>query len=352
MIAILQTELDSIGAKVERVHSTAPGTADNIVASLKGSGRGRVLLIAHMDTVFPHGTVAARPYRIVNEQGIGPGAGDDKNGVVSAICALRVLHDIKFRDYSSIALILNSNEETGSLGTRDLIRSKAKDSDVVINLERGVPPDALEVTRKGSAVITMEILGKAAHAGLEPEKGRNAIIEASHQAQNLASLANAEKETSVNVTMIEGGNAVNVIPDHALIKADVRAFTPEEFDRVEAGLKRLPMDTIVPDTQVRVSMARNFPPWPRTSTTEALLARAQRLYAEIDGKLTGVPVGSSADVAFAAETGTPAIDGIAILGGGAHGVDDHADLSTIVPRVYLLARMVMDLGHSPPVRRQ
>ncbi len=215
-----------------------------------------------------------------------------------------------------------------------------------------MPPDGLEVARKGSAVITVEIIGRAAHAGLEPEKGRNAILEASHQALQMGSLADSTKQTSVNVTMIQGGNATNVIPDHALIKADVRAFTPEEFDRVEKGLSKLASETIVPEIQVKASMSRLFPPWPPSASTEALLTRARKLYAEMGLKLAEVPVGSSADVAFAAETGTPSIDGVAIMGGGAHGVDDHADLSSIVPRVYLLSRMLMDLGSKPQTQRQ
>lgn len=350
MGAILRIELESIGANVESVLATAPDVGDNVVATLTGTGKGRILLIAHMDTVFPHGTVAQRPYKVVGDHGIGPGAGDDKNGIVSAVCALRVLHELNYRDYARITLILNSNEETGSVGSRDLIRAKAKESDIVVNLERGVPPDGLEITRKGSAAITVEIIGRAAHAGLEPEKGRNAIVEASHQALQLGSLADSAKETTVNVTLIQGGNAINVIPDHAIIRADVRAFTPQEFDRVETGLGGLARDTVVPEVQVKASMTRNFPPWPPSASTEALLTRAQRLYAEIGLQLAGVPVGSSADVAFAAETGTPCIDGVAILGGGAHGVDDYADLSSIVPRVYLLARMLMDLGRNPSIR--
>jgi glutamate carboxypeptidase len=347
MSAILRTELEDLGAKVESVAATTPGVGDNVLATLTGTGKGRILLIAHMDTVFPHGTVAQRPYKVVGDHGIGPGAGDDKAGIVSAVCALRVLHDLIYRDYARITLLLNSNEETGSVGTRDLIRAKAKQSDAAINLERGVPPDGLEVTRKGSAAITVEIIGRAAHAGLEPEKGRNAIVEASHQALQLGSLADSAKETTVNVTMIQGGNAINVIPDHAVIKADVRAFTPQEFDRVETGLAKLAGDTTVPEVQVKASMTRNFPPWPPSDSTQALLTRAQKLYAEIGLQLVGVPVGSSADVAFAAQTGTPCIDGVAILGGGAHGVDDYADLSSITPRVYLLTRMLMDLGRNP-----
>jgi glutamate carboxypeptidase len=347
MGAILRSELESLGAQVESVSATTPEVGDNVVATLTGTGKGRILLIAHMDTVFPHGTVAQRPYKVVGDHGIGPGAGDDKAGIVSAVCALRVLHDLNYRDFARITLLLNSNEETGSVGTRDLIRAKAKESDAAINLERGVPPDGLEVTRKGSAAITVEIIGRAAHAGLEPEKGRNAIVEASHQALRLGSLADSAKETTVNVTMIQGGNAINVIPDHAVIRADVRASTPQEFDRVETGLAKLAGDTTVPEVQIKASMTRNFPPWPPSASTQALLTLARKLYAEIGLQLAGVPVGSSADVAFAAQAGTPCIDGVAILGGGAHGVDDYADLSSIAPRVYLLTRMLMDLGRNP-----
>jgi glutamate carboxypeptidase len=124
--AILRAELENLGAKVQSVSATAPGLADNVVATLTGTGKGHILLIAHMDTVFPRGTAAERPYKVVGDHGIGPGAGDDKNGIVSAVCALRVLHELKYRDFARIIPILNSNEETGSVGSRDLIRAKAK----------------------------------------------------------------------------------------------------------------------------------------------------------------------------------------------------------------------------------
>jgi len=350
MGGILKTELEGLGASVEIVHAVAPAVGDNLVATLTGAGHGRILLIAHMDTVFAHGTVTQRPYAVVGDHGIGPGAGDDKGGDVTAICALRILHQLNYRDYGRITLLLNSNEETGSLGTRDLIRTKAQENDVAINLERGVPPDGVLVARKGSAIITVEITGRAAHSGLEPEKGRNAALEASHQALQLGSLSDPLKETTVNVTMLEGGKTINVIPDHAVIKADVRAFTSDEFDRVERDLQKLTASTIIPDVQVRASMTRNFPPWPRVASTDALFARAQKLYAELGGTLSPIAVGSSADIAFAAETGTPSIDGFGMRGGGAHSVDDYADLSSIAPRVYLLTRMLMDLGHNPEVK--
>jgi glutamate carboxypeptidase len=348
MIKVLRTELEGLGASVESVPASSPAVGDNLVANLTGTGRGRILLIAHMDTVFPHGAVAERPYTVAGDHGIGPGAGDDKGGDVTAICALRILQELEYHDYGRITLILNSNEETGSVGTRDLIRAKAKDSDAVLNLERGVPPDAVVVARKGSGVITVEVTGRAAHSGLEPDKGRNAALEAAHQALQLGSLADPAQETTVNVTIINGGKTINVIPDYAIVKADVRAFSAGEFDRVERDLQKLAANSMIPDVQVKASMVRNFPPWARAASTDALFARAQKLYAELGNTLSAVSAGSSSDVAFAAETGTPSIDGFGMRGGGAHSADDHADLSSIVPRVYLLTRMLMDLGHNPP----
>ena len=345
--AALVPELEKLGAKIERVPSTEAGYADSVLASWTGTGRGRVLLIAHMDTVFSPGVAAARPYRVVGDHGIGPGAGDDKQGIVAALCALRVLRETNFRDYARIALLLNSNEETGSTGSGALITKEAAASDAVLNLERGVPPDGVVVARKGSAKMTIEITGRAAHSGLEPEKGRNAVVEAAHQILKVSSLADAAKETTVNVTLIDGGTVSNVIPDRATITVDVRAFSAEEFDRVEAGMRRLTADVSVPDVKVAASLERGFPPWARNPSTDALLARANSLYAEIDRSLAAIVVGSSADVAVAALTGTPSIDGFGLLGGGAHGVDDHVELTSIVPRTYLLARMLMSIGTDP-----
>jgi len=165
--ALLKPELLHAGfTKVEAVPAEPPAVGNNLVATVEGTGRGKILLISHMDTVFAHGTVAQRPYRVVDEQALGPGAGDDKQGAVAAICAMRALKAIGFRDFARITLIVNSNEETGSFGTRKLFREHAQASDVAINLERGVPPDGVLVSRKGAAVVTLEITGRAAHSGL------------------------------------------------------------------------------------------------------------------------------------------------------------------------------------------
>jgi glutamate carboxypeptidase len=224
----------------------------------------------------------------------------------------------------------------------------ASEADVVINLERGVPTDKVVVARKGSAVLRMEFSGLAAHSGLEPQNGRNAALEAARVALQLGQLADAASETTVTVTILSGGDKINVVPDHALLRADVRAFTAGEFERVEQAAARIAASPAIDGVTIASTLERNFPPWPRTASTDDLVARANRLYGELGRTITGVSIGSSADVAFAAETGTPAIDGFGMEGGGAHGPGDHADFTTLVPRAYLLARMLMDIGHSPP----
>lgn len=345
--AIYASELTALGASAKSVAPTPPAAGDNIVATLTGNGKGRILLISHMDTVFGRGDVTKRMPHWEGDHYVGPGAGDDKSGGVTAICALKALKAIGFKDFARIDVLLNAGEETGSIGSRDLIRDMAGASDLAINLERGVPTDKVLVARKGSAVLTMDFIGRAAHSGLEPEKGQNAALEAARVALALDHLGDKTKKTTVVVDILSGGDKTNVVPDHAVIKADVRAFTAAEFDRVEQAAAQLAASPGIIGVTIKSSLQRNFPPWPHIQTTDAMIARANRLYAELRRTLTSIEVGSSADVSFAAETGTPALDGFGMEGGGAHGPDDYADLATLTPRAYLLARMMMDIGHDP-----
>ena len=263
------------------------------------------------------------------------------------MCALKALKATGFADFARIDLLLNSNEETGSVGTRDLIHSLAMASDLVINLERGVPTDQVLTARKGSATLSALFTGRAAHSGLEPEKGRNAVIEAARFALALEKLSDPAKKTTVTVDILEGGDKTNVVPAHAQLKADVRAFTNEELDRVEQAAAQLAAHPNIDGVTIKTSLQRGFPPWPPNEHTDRVIERANRLYAEIGRKVTATEVGSSADVSYAAQTGTPSIDGFGIEGGNAHSLDDYADLGTLVPRVYLLTRLLMDVGHAP-----
>jgi glutamate carboxypeptidase len=303
-----------------------------------------------MDTVFSRGDVAAHPPHWEGDHYVGPGAGDDKAGGVTAICALKALETIGFTDFGRITVLLNASEETGSLGSRELIREEAKKSDLVINLERGVPSDQVLMGRKGSAVLTFEVKGRAAHSGLEPEKGLNAALEAARLALAVESLADPAKKTTVNVDILSSGDRTNVIPAHAVVKADVRAFSAKEFDRVEAGAAALAAHPSIAGVTVTSQLQRNFPPWPHLASADAMLTRANRLYAELGHTLTETEVGSSADANYASEAGAVTIDGFGMEGGGAHSPLDYADLATLIPRAYILARLLMDVGHEPGMR--
>lgn len=345
--AVYAAELKTLGAEVKSVAPAPPSVGNNVVATLTGTGKGRIVLIAHMDTVFNHGDVAKRMPHWEGQHYIGPGSGDDKAGGVTAVCALKALKAAAYVDFARIDVLLNSNEETGSVGTRDLIQKLAKESDLVINLERGVPTDQVLKARKGSATLTAQFTGRAAHSGLEPEKGRNAVMEAAHFALALEKLSDPAKQTTVTVDILNGGDKTNVVPAHAELKADVRAFTNEELDRVEQAAAQLAARPSIDGVTIQSTLRRSFPPWPPNVHTDRVIERVNRLYAELGRKVTATQVGSSADVSFAAQTGTPSVDGFGIEGGGAHSVDDYADMATLVPRVYLLARLLMDVGHDP-----
>jgi glutamate carboxypeptidase len=341
--AIATEELRTLGANIEIV-SAKPAVGDNVVATFTGSGKGKVLLIAHMDTVFPRGTAAARPFRVKDRRAFGPGVSDNKGGIVMAVSVLKILRDLNFKDYGRITLLLNSNEETGSLGTRLLIEKLAREHDVTLNLEAGRAGDGLVIWRKGSGVIRVDVKGRAAHAGGSPELGRNAAMELAHQILQLSKLANPEKGTTVNFTVLKAGDRKNVIPDHAVAEGDIRALVTEEFDRVERELAVVSRNKLIFDTQVTTSLQRNFPIMPQNVQTDALAAMAQKIYGELGRTLRLGGSGGAADASFAAGVFKPTLDGLGIIGGGAHTAEEYAELDSMVPRFYLLARMLMELG--------
>jgi glutamate carboxypeptidase len=347
--AIVEQELKALGAQVERVPA-APALGANIVARLHGKGRGRILLMAHMDTVFADGAAKARPFRIEGQRAYGPGVMDNKGGIVTAIAALKMLRASKFDGYADLTVFINTNEETGSRGSRELIETLARSHDVVLNLEPGREPDGLVVERKGAAVINLEVKGKAAHAGIAPEQGRNAAMEAAHQVLQLSKLGDADKRTTVNVTVLKAGERSNVIPDAASAQADVRVAQPGEYQRLERDLARLSANKSIADTQVTATLAPGSPPMARTGATDALAARAAAIYAELGRELSLQSTGGAADANYSAGAGVPTIDGLGVVGGAIHTPDEYADLDSFAPRFYLLARLIMELGSRPAVR--
>lgn len=341
----LADELARLGAQVQRL-SAAPMAGQNIVATFTGTGRGRILLMAHTDTVFKPGTAKERPFRIEGSRAFGPGVADDKGGVVAGLYALKILRELGFHDYATITFLLNPNEETGSLGTRGLIQTLARKHDVVLNLEPGRAGDKVLRWRKGTAVIEVTVKGKSAHAGTAPETGRNAALEAAHQALQISRLADPEKRTTVSVTVLQAGRNFNVIPDSAVLRADVRALAEPEFQRVERQLQESASRRLIADTEVTARLTRNFPPLPQNPTTDALITRAQAIYAELGRTLEAEGTGGGSDGSYAAATGTPTLDALGFSGGNPHSEDEYVDLTTVVPRLYLLTRLVMELGRA------
>jgi glutamate carboxypeptidase len=344
--AIATEELKTLGARIETVPAAKPAVGDNIVASFGGTGKGKIFLIAHMDTVLPKGTAAARPFRIKDGRATGPGVSDNKGGIIAALYALRILQDLNFKDYAQITLLLNCNEETGSLGTRLLIEKLAKEHDVTLNLESGRPGDGLVVWRKGSGLLKVEVKGRSAHAGVAPDNGRNAAMELAHQILQLSKLGNRDKGTTVNFTVLKSGDRHNVIPDYAMAQGDVRALSSEEIDRVEKELATTSQNKLIPDTEVTTSVTRLFPPMALNAQTQALVTMAQAIYAELGKKLTLEGSGGAADSSLSAGVFKPTLDGLGPIGGNAHSLDEYAEPDSFVPRLYLLTRIVMELGKS------
>ncbi len=340
---IAAEELTKLGAQIELVTS-APLPGKNIVATFIGTGTRSVLLVAHMDTVWPVGEASRRPFRIEGQRAYGPGVSDDKGGIVAGLGAIRVLRETGFRDFAKITFLINTNEETGSIGTRQLMQNLARKHDVALNLEAGRPGDNLILARKGSGVVEVTVKGRAAHAGNAPETGRNAAMEAAHQMLQLAQLGDKEQGTTINFTVVQSGDRTNVIPDTAIARADVRAFSDEEFNRLEARLAAAARNKLIPDCEVTVKLNRVFAPFLRNATTDALAARAKPLYAELERTLGGEAVGGAADSGITAGVGTPTLDGLGLIGAGGHSVDEYLDLTSITPRVYLLTRLIMELG--------
>ena len=340
---LLEARLKALGATVQRVTST-PLAGDNLVATFRGTGKGKILIIAHMDTVFKAGTVAERPFKIVGNRAYGPGVNDNKGGIVAGLFAIKILKDLGFTSYDTLTFMLNTNEELGSLGSRVLIQSLARRHDLVLNLEPGWSPDRVVVARKGSAVLEVRVKGRSAHAGTAPDAGRNAALEAAHQALQLSSLADPKAQTTVNVTVITSGDRTNVIPDAAVVKADVRFLNPAEADRVERDLATLITHTLIPDVQVKASLSRTFPPMQANPGTQALFERARAIDLEQGRVLETVVSGGAADGSLTAAVGTPTLDGLGLIGGGSHSPDEFVDLDSITPRLYLLTRLLMASG--------
>lgn len=348
--AILAERLKAIGMTIESVPAEAPGLPDNTVATLKGKGKGRILLIAHLDTVFGPGTAARWPFRIDGDTAYGPGVADEKGGVVEGIYALQILRDLGFTDFKQITFLIETSEERGSPGTRGLIDRLVKSHDVELNLEPGDAPDVITVWRKGSATFNVDVKGRAAHAGVAPQDGRNAAVELMHQLDGLEAFPTSGPGLTVNLTILKAGSRYNIIPEDAHAEINVRIRQKSDLDRVEAALKARAAAPSIPDTKVTVSRETSFPPLPDNPQTDALAARAKAIYAGLGLALGTGGNGGASESALAHEAGTSALDGLGPVGGGFHSEKEWLDVRSVTPRLYLLVKLIQEFGGKPPKR--
>jgi glutamate carboxypeptidase len=346
--SVLAARLIQLGADVRTEPAEAAGLPGNLVAVFHGTGKGRILIIAHVDTVFGPGTVAARPFSMDKERAYGPGVGDEKAGVVNAFTALKILNDLGYKKFATITFLLDDSEERGSPGSSKLIKRLAREHDVELNMEPGDPPDALTVWRKGSASVRIEVKGRAAHAGMAPQDGRNAAVELVHQLSALeGAFPHSGAGITVNLTVLRSGERTNIIPDLAEATLNVRYRKPEEFDEVLAKMEAGRHTTQVPNTVVTISHDPAFPPLTENAQIDALASRARAIYAEIGKTVELSGNGGASESALAMSEGTPALDGLGFVGGDFHTDHEWIDLNSITPRLYLFTRLLMELGANP-----
>lgn len=296
-----------------------------------GGGSPKVLILGHYDTVFPPGALADRPFTVTDGRATGPGVFDMKGGIVQAVHAVAGL-----ADSSAVEMLFTSDEEVGSETSRQLLEERALACGNVLVLEPSADGGAVKTGRKGAGTFELVIHGRAAHAGLEPEKGRNALVEAAHQVLAINEFGDSAAGTSVTPTVAHVGTADNVVPAEARIRVDVRITSADEQLRVERLMAAI--TPVTPDIEIIVFGSIGRPPMPVESSA-VLFPLAQI----IDPSLTGVVVGGASDGNFTAALGVPTLDGLGAVGGGAHTDHEWVDVATMPRRVALLRGIVSQL---------
>lgn len=302
----------------------------------------QVLLLGHHDTVWPIGTLADLPFSVEDGVVRGPGCFDMLVGVVQVVHALALLrarHGDTVLD--RVTVLVTGDEEIGSTTSRGLIETEASGCRAALVLEAAGPGGALKTQRKGVSLYELEVLGRAAHSGLEPERGVNATLGVAELVLALADLADPAVGTTVTPTLMASGTAANTVPARATVAVDVRARTVAEQERVDTAVRALGVG--VAEAIVVVHGGINRPPLEAAASGD-LFARAARLAADLgQPPLTSMAVGGASDGNFTAGAGVPTLDGLGAVGGGAHARDEHAEVAWITPRAELLAALVLDL---------
>ncbi|WP_104655898.1 glutamate carboxypeptidase [Ralstonia insidiosa] len=343
--AILAQRLKDLGASVEIV-AAPPAAGKAVIGKLQGTGTQNIMLMIHYDTVFGVGEAAKRPFKITGNKATGPGVADAKGGALMILYALEIARARGFKDYKTLTVLFNPDEEKSSLGSRSLITKLSADQDYVLVYE---PPEAdvVTVATNGIAYVHLDVKGRASHAGSAPEAGRNAALELSNQIVQLKDLGDPAKGTTVNWTVVRSGDRVNIIPEAASATADMRMADVAEVQRVQADADKIIQKKLIADTEVKVKVENRRPPFSRNADSDRLAAAADGIYKELGKSIKPVAMryGTDAGFAYHPNSGKPVVlDGMGIVGDRLHSSDEWADLDSVVPRLYLTVRMLEVMG--------
>ncbi|MCV6906413.1 MAG: M20/M25/M40 family metallo-hydrolase [Achromobacter xylosoxidans] len=354
--ALIGERLKALGGKVEiiqptdifRLDDTPERVGPMVHAEFKGNGQKKIMLIAHMDTVYRNGMLKDQPFRIDGDRAYGLGIADDKHGVATILHTLALLRKLGFKDYGTLTVLINGDEEISSPGARATITRLGADQDAVFSFEGGGAEGRLTLATSGIGAAYLTVQGETSHAGARPEGGVNALTELSHQILQLKDLSKPDEGLKLNWTMAQAGTNRNVIPGQATAQADARALKVADFDALERTLQERIQKKLLPDAKVSVKFEVRRPPLEAPPASRALANHGVAIYQEL-----GLPMkvidrasGGGTDAAFAAlKARGPVIEGMGLSGFGAHSNDaEYIQIPSIVPRLYLAARMIMDVS--------
>jgi glutamate carboxypeptidase len=324
---------------------------DHLIATHSGSNPGgpRLLLIGHIDTVFSEGEVARRPFDITQTNGkriaTGPGVLDMKSGVLIAMYSLHLLIKAREAAYQRITFICNSDEEVGSPSSRPLVQEMARESDAVLVFEPGRAESTVVSSRRGCGQYRVEVHGLSAHAGVEPQRGRNAILELSYQVQKMQALNGTIPGTTLSVGIIHGGERTNVVPDYACFDMDVRVSDQNGLRALEAAMRQVVSQHKLQGTTITLSGSMLNQPFERNKANERIVQLVKEAGSDLGLNIQDVGSGGASDANTTAAMGIPTMDGLGAGGGLAHNPGEYIELDYLPTRMALVMGLIRRISH-------